>query len=93
MKSPTKRSIQTVLNERQKADAAVRVLAALLSNPQVLSIDLQESPADTARKMRRCVQLSWDVVRDLNKELLFQLRSVGNGVNSEDVAGVATRFQ
>ena len=32
------RSIRTVLNEQQKADAAVRVLSGLLSNPEVLQL-------------------------------------------------------
>jgi hypothetical protein len=90
MSTATKR-IRTALSERQKADAAVKVLAALLSNPQVLKIDLDETPTETARKVRRCVQLSWDAVRDLNSELLFQLHDIGDGVDLEHLSDVAKR--
>jgi len=89
--STATKPIQTALDERQKADAAVNVLAALLSNPQVLKLDLNEPPKETAQKVRRCIQISWDAVRDLNKELLFQLHDIGDGVDLENLSDVAKR--
>ena len=93
MNAAPKRTIRVALNEQQKAEAAVTVLAALLSNPKVFTIEPDEAPKETAKKARRCVQLSSDIVRDLNTELLFQLHNVGKGIDSEEVGVVATRWQ
>lgn len=88
------RKVTTALDAKQKSEAALKILTALLANPNVVTIALaDESPAETARKIRRCVQLSWDTVRDLNRELLFQLHGVGKGLEAGDVSDVARRGQ
>ncbi|MGI9071018.1 MAG: hypothetical protein ACR2JB_06760 [Bryobacteraceae bacterium] len=68
------------MTRKERDQAAVALLAALLSNPEVLKINLEEAPVETAKKVRRCIQFAVDSVRDLEKELLSE-RGHGKGVD------------